>query len=471
MRVLFVNPSQEKVYGKKMKPAYPPLGLLYVGSVLKREGHEIKLVDIDIEDISPDRFNNILEKFSPDVVGVTCTTPTVNDALKWAGAVKRHNENIQVILGGVHPTIAPEEVAGHADVDIVVIGEAEETVKELFRQLSSSYIDLRGVKGISYKSGGRVVTNEPRPFIDDLDSIPFPDRGLLARPGAYLPPDAIKLPVASIMTSRGCPGGCTFCCTKNIFSKRFRARSVKNIMEEINQLVKNEKVKEIHIIDDVFTLDKKRTLEFCGEVKKQGLELDFQFINGLRADFVDEDILKALKSIGVKTVGYGVETGNEEILKNIKKNIPLGITRKAFRLSKKLGFETWAFLIFGLPGETELTIRQTIDFTKELNPDFAKFLILKPYPGSEVFEQLKKKNLILNMNYDFYGVYTGPIHRLPGLEPEKMTYWQKRAFREFYLRPSKILFNLKRIKSWTQFKLLVNDVLFAMYLMFKKDKK
>ena len=473
MNLLLINPSQEKVYGKKMMPAYPPLGLLHIGTVLKNEGHGVRLLDIDTEKIDEKKFENIFRNFNPDAVGITGVTPTFKNALKWARLSKKIR-NVPVIMGGVHATIAPDETIGCDSVDIIVVGEGELTAKELFNRLQSPGSDLGDIKGIYFKRDKAVVANEKRPLIEDLDSIPFPDRAMFKKAHAFMPPDAVHLPVATIMTSRGCPGDCTFCCTKQIFSKKFRTRSTKNMVEEVERLVNKEGIKEIHIADDTFTIIKKRALEFCGEIKKKNLNVGFQFMNGLRADFVDRDILLALRSIGMKTVGFGVESGNKNILKNIKKNIPAHITRKAFRLSRELGFETWAFLVFGLPGETDRTIRETIEFTKELDPDFAKFLILEPYPGSEVHAELKKANLILSTDYDDYGLYTKPVHRLPGLEPEKMVYWQKRAFREFYLRPRKILFHLGRIikiRSWVQLRLLVNDILFAVYCMFKRDEK
>lgn len=473
MKVLLINPSQEKVYGKKMMPSYPPLGLLYIGTVLKNEGHQIRLLDIDTENINENKFNKVFMDFDPDTVGISAVTPTFGNALRWAESSKRIKD-VPVIFGGIHATIVPDQVIKHNSVDIVVLGEGEITVKKLFDELSKSKPKLECIKGIFFKQGNNIIMNERQPMVQNLDSIPFPDRKLLKRSDAFMPPDAMYLPVATIMTSRGCPGNCTFCCTKQIFSKRFRARTAKNIVEEIEQLLSKEGIKEIHIADDTFTVIKKRVLEFCEEIKRKDIKIEFQFMNGLRADFVDRDILNALKSIGMKTVGYGVESGNEKILKNIKKNIPLNITREAFKFSKELGFETWAFLILGLPGETEETIKDTIKFTKEIDPDFAKFFILKPYPGSEIHAELQKNNLILSNNYDDYGLYTRPVHRLPGLEPDRMVYWQKRAFKEFYLRPRKILAHLRRIKkiiSWAQFKLLVNDIIFVIYCMFKGDKK
>lgn len=469
MRILLISPSEEKVYGVKSMPAYPSLGLLYIGTVLQEEGHEIRLLDIDTEKINDRKFCRVFQDFNPDAVGITSVTPTINDALKWA-ALSKTIRDIPVVLGGIHATIAPEEVIRRDCVDIVVAGEGELTAMELFQSLSTGQPGLKDIKGIFYKLEGRMVVNERRPLIEDLDLLPFPDRTLLKRPEAFLPPDATVLPVATIMTTRGCPGNCTFCCTRQIFSRKLRARSVRNMVEEVENLVREGGFKEIHVADDTFTLVKERVLAFCDEIKKRKLKVHFQFMNGLRADFVDREILSALRDTGFTAVGYGVETGNEGLLKNIKKNIPLEVTRNAFRISKELSFETWAFLIFGLPGETEETIKQTIRFTKELDPDFAKFFILKPYPGTEVHAYLEKENLLLSRDYDYYGLYSTPVHKLPGLDPERIVYWQKRAFREFYLRPQKVISHLKRIRSRDQVKLIINDFKFALHCMFKRNK-
>lgn len=467
LRMLLVNPSQRHVYGKKMMPAYPPLGLLYIGTVAEDEGHTVRLVDIDTEEIDGESFRKIFRDFNPDVVGLTGTTPTFPDALRWARVCKKLKKGVRVIAGGVHVTSAFQEVLRENVVDVVVLREGEETIKELLRVITSGK-GLEKIKGIGFKKGRKIVINELRPLIEDMDTLPIPDRTLLVKPDRFSPPDALNLPAVNLMSSRGCPGGCTFCCAKNVFTRRFRFRSVAHMITEIEELVRDG-VREIHIIDDAFTINKQRVLDFCREVKRRKITVSFQLINGVRADFVDRQILRALRSIGVKTIGYGVETGNLDILLKIKKGIPFEKTRRAYRLSKELGFETWAFLIFGLPGETDETARETIEFTKELDPDFAKFLILKPYPGSEVYAQLHGEGLLLSSNYADYGAYASPVHRLPGMTPERMVYWQKQAFKEFYFRPKKIWSHLKRVHSLTQLRLLVNDSLFGLYLMLRKN--
>lgn len=460
MKVLLVNPSQRRVYGSKMKPSYAPLGLLYIAACLEKESHKIEFLDFDNDNLDNDKFKNFVLKFKPEVVGITSTTSTINHAKQLARDVKNIS-NIPVIVGGIHATIAPEDTLKEEFIDFIVIGEGEISAAKLFNELKKKKPNFSKIKGIGYKEKGKIKLTVPQPLIEDMDSLPYPARHLLRN--EYIPPDALDNPVTTIITSRGCPGRCTYCCTKNIFGHKFRFRSVKNVVDEI-ELLLSKGIKEIHIMDDNFTVHKQRVLDFRDEILKRRIKTTFLFANGLRADKIDEEILKALKDIGVLSVGFGVESGNQKILDIIKKDIKLDTVRKAYKLSKRFGFETWGFFIIGLPGENKNTVRDTIEFAKELEPDFAKFLILKPYPGSEVFEQLDKDHLIFNFDYDNYGVYTNPVHNLKELSAEDMINLQKKAFREFYLRPKKITQHLMRIRSITQLKLNMISALF----IFKK---
>lgn len=468
MKILLIQPTQKHVYGVCMNPPYAPLGLLYVGACLKKASHEVDFIDIDIDGLDEEKVVKYINKTKFDIVGFGSLTPTINNVLKISKYIKKKMD-IPIIVGGIHATIAGEELIKEKDIDFVVKGEGEETIIELLEALEGKR-RLLDIKGVYYKDEDSVVFTGDRPLIENLDSIPFPARHLLKRPSPYLPPDALKTPVTSIMTSRGCPGGCTYCCTKQIFGRRMRFRSIKNVVDEIEEAIKNYGFKEIHIMDDCFTVNKERVFEFRDAIKKRGIKTTFVFSNGMRADQVDEDILKVLKELGVLSVGFGVESGNQTILNNIKKGIKLDTIRKAFKLSKKYGFETWGFFMLGLPGETKETIRDTIDFAKELNPDFAKFLILKPYPGSEVFDQLYHERRILDFNYENYGTYAPPVHDLPGLPKEEILRLQKKALKEFYLRPSTIFKTILRMRSLTQIKLNIKSGIFILKSMFKSTR-
>lgn len=465
MRILLINPSQRMVYGIHMLPASPPLGLLQIGAVLEKMGQDVRLIDVDIEGINREKLHSIINDFHPDLVGITSVTATFNQALEVAQEIKNLRD-ISIVLGGIHATVDPAGAIAHPNIDFLIKGEGEITICELVKVLEAGSSHFEDIKSLWYKKDSMVYHNENRELIPDLDSIPYPAFHLLKSLNPYLPADAIKAPVAPIITTRGCPFNCTFCCTKQIFGRKVRARSVKNVVNGIEILVKRYGVREIDIMDDCFTYNKDRVLKFCTEIKRRNYKLAFCFSNGIRADQVDYEMLKALKDIGLRYVMFGVESGDSQILKNIKKGIKLDSIREAFRIAKSLKLETWACFIIGLPGDTDQTIRQSIDFAKELDPDFAKFLILKPFPGTEVFEELRNKGLIINFNYDYFGVYTKPIHHLPGMNGEKMSEWQRKATREFYLRPSKIFKHLlMMLKSWQRVKVSLRGLKLMVKLM------
>jgi len=466
MEILLIQPSQKNVYGIVVKPSYVPLGLLYIGASLEKANHVVDFIDLDIDGFNENKLLGYIDETKPDIIGFGSTTVTINNVLKISKLIKNETD-IPIIVGGIHATIAGEELIKNKNIDYVVVGEGEDSIGELVKALGEEH-KLSEVKGIYYKEKNKVIFTGDRALIKNLDSIPFPARHLLKHPSGYVPPDARKIPVASIMTSRGCAGRCTYCCTKLIFGRKMRFRTIKNVIDEIEGKINNYDIKEIHIMDDCFTINKKRVFEFRDEIKKRGIKSTFVFSNGIRADQVDEDILRALKDIGVSSVGFGVESGNQMILNNIKKGLNLDTIRKAFRLSKKYGFTIWGFFMIGLPGENQKTVRNTVEFAKELDPDFAKFLILKPFPGTEVFDQLQQEGRIFDFNYDNYGTYAGPVHDLPDLPKEEILSLQKKALREFYLRPFHILKTILRMHSFTQLKLNIKSGMFIIKSMFKE---
>ncbi len=451
MKTLLISPSKRIAYGDMDPPDYPPIGLAYIGAVLEKDGHQVHILDMDIEKMDINQLKGFLNEYCPEIVGISCATPLFKTSLLLAKTCKE-NKVPYVAIGGIHPTIKPREVISSEYVDFVIRGEGEITMSELLKKLEEKNKKLGDIDGLTFKEKGKIKNNKNRELINDLDSLPFPARHLFKH-FKYTYPDAMYSPTIPIMTSRGCPGQCTYCQTKQICGLRYRFRSAKNILDEIEHLIEKYKAKEIHIWDDNFTVNKKRVLDFCKEFKERNIDIPISIPQGLRVDQVDEETLKALKEIGVYSLGFGVESGNNEILRIVKKNTNTDQIRKAISLAKKFKFEIWAFFMIGLPGDTEETIRQTIDFAKELDPDLAKFLILKPFPGSEVYKQLDEQGLILEKDYDKYGVYHTPVHKLPTVSPQRMLEIEKKAYREFYFRPKKILQQITRTKSVHRFRL------------------
>ncbi len=453
MRILLINPSQEEVYGKLKAPTHPPMGLAYVGAVLEQHKHQVTILDVDSEGISTDR---IVEKYirpdSFDLVGLIVVTPTFKRAVRMCQAFKEARPSIITVLGGIHPTIQPRSSAEPEHVDFVVKGEGEETARDLVEALEGKGAFAQ-INGLVWKKEGRIIENPPRLLAPDLDLLPFPAWHLFTRL-RYTYPEGIYSPIFPIFTSRGCPANCTYCQTKNIFTRKFRARSAKNVVDEMEWLVKRWKAREIHIWDDNYPTDRRRVLQIRDELKARGLTgLKFAFPNGMRADFVNEETLRAMKEMGIYMIACGVESGNERILEVIEKGAHLDKVRQTYSLAKKVGLETWAFFMLGLPEETPETIQDTIRFAKELDPDIAKFHILQPYPGSKVFYQLEAQGLIRNHDYENYGIHTRPVHRLKELTEDDLLTWQRLAYRQFYLRPRKLWqILIQRSTSWLRLK-------------------
>jgi anaerobic magnesium-protoporphyrin IX monomethyl ester cyclase len=470
MQVLFIVPMPVTVYGFAMRAIYPPIGVLSLSAMLQREGHRPGVMDLWAHHLTDMQLCSRIAELRPDVIGFSCITASINEGVRLAGIVKNRFPSIPIVFGGIHPTIAPQQTIANNSIDFVALGEAEHTIVELVAALSANPQDCENVPGLMLKHNGEIITTAPRQLERDLDSFPFPAFDLLGDLGPYCPPDAARLPALPLMTSRGCPGRCTYCCTKQIFGRVFRARSVENIVREIEQLISRHHAREVHFLDDTITANKNRVLALCKELNRRSFPVRYEVSNGLRADMVDKEILEALKSIGLVNVGFGVESGNEHILEVIKKGIAKDQVRRAVALAKGLGFETWCFFIIGLPQETAETIKDTIDFAIELDPDFAKFLILKPFPGSEVFEELSKEKLIDSFDYTRYGVYTAPVHHLQTLSANDIEAWKRKAYRRFYLRPDKLLSHAWRLKSPTQLFIVLKNTLFILKNMFLANK-
>ncbi len=466
--VCLINPSSRVAYGTMEPPAFPPMGLQYIAAMLEKGGFDVKVIDIDADGLDLEQLGKRLAQIKPFLLGVTCTTPLFKQSLQICRIAKKSCK-AKTCLGGMHPTIKPMEGIKDQYLDFLVFGEGEHTFLEIAQALAAGKKDFSGIKGLVYKKNGKPVKNQVRPLVANLDELPFPARHLF-KMERYTYPDALKSPAISIMTSRGCPGQCTYCCTKCIFGLSYRFRSAGNIIQEIEQIIEQYGAKEIHIWDDNFTVNKKRVMEFCEKVREKGIhkKVLFAIPQGLRIDQVNEEVLRELKSINVYSIGYGVESGDEHILKLCKKNTNPDQARKAIGLSKKLGFDVWAFFMIGLYGDTEETIRKTIDFAKELDPLFAKFPIMHPLPGTEVFDQLEREGLLLEHDYERFGLYGKPVHKLPGVSPERMVELQQQAMKEFYLRPHKIVEQLSRLRSWHRFKLNVSAGIQILKLTFAR---
>ena len=376
MRVLLINPF----YPISETPS-PPLGLAYLAGALTRAGIEVKILDLVVFPYSRAMLQKVLEEFNPRVVGLTAVTMTFDSAMGVVRDVKHLNPDIVTVMGGPHVTFcAPDTLENHPELDVIALGEGEQTLVELSRAIATE-TNWRTVDGISFRLNSEYCTTGRSEPIVDLDSLPEPARELLPL-GRYR---ALGMPI-SLTTSRGCPFKCIFCVGRKMVGAKVRYRSPGNVVDEMEYL-NTLNFHQLNIADDLFTANRKHCLAVCNEILERGL--DVNWTSFARVDTVSEDLLNEMKAAGCSAVSFGVESGNPEILKTIKK----GITRKqvvdAVKMCRNAGVVPYASFILGLPGETPQTIKETMDFGEELKDlglSFG-FHLLAPFPGTEIRDQ------------------------------------------------------------------------------------
>ena len=444
MKILLVNPPQ------RTKCPQPPLGLAMVAAVLEKNGDSVQILDLALLGMSDESLRIRIQQEKPDIVGITAMTPTINSALSVAKRVKEIDRDILVILGGSHATLLPEETLQDSpDIDVIVCGEGEQTTPEVVAALKEDAGSLRQVPGVAYREGNKTRTNPTRPPILDLDSLPFPAFHLLPM-GKYRlhPPFGRKTPIMPIITSRGCPYRCVFC-SKSVFGHRYRSNSAAYVVDQIRFLSEKFGIKEVKFYDDSFTLNRERVVDICALLKEQ--KLDIPWTCETRVNLVDRDLLTTMMDAGCYMIEYGVESGNQQILDNLKKDITLEQAVRTFKWTHEAGIETVAYFMIGSPGETHETIEESIEFAKKLDPDFVQFSVATPYPGTELY-RLSLEEGCMPRQWDKY-VYAdlkpvdNPAFETKNLNKNELRKWNKRAYTSFYLRRSYALKRLARMTT------------------------
>ncbi len=459
-RILLVNPPFEKIYEKTtikgVAPSTPPLGLACIGGGLLENGHKVKLFDFNLD--STDKFINILITFAPDFLGITFVTPLIREAQKISKLAKKINEKIIVVGGGPHCSSFPESSLKEASLDIGVIGEGDFIFNEIVAGKTLSQL-----KGVVYRNEEEILVNERSDFIQDLDSLPFPAYSLYEKEKYKLPPAISKKnPVAWIETSRGCVFGCTYC-NKSSFGKTFRIKSPERVIEEIKR-IKNAGFQEVHILDDGFTTNIKRVKIICDLLIESKMNICWSTLTGIRVDRVDFELLAKMREAGCYRVYFGIESGNQDIINKIKKGIRIEQVINAVTWAKLAKLEVAGYFMIGLPGETEKTMQDTINFAKSLNLDMAKVGITIPLPATEMFYELDKLGRIRTLDWEKFKFYSPPstIYEHQNLSWSTIERYYVKFYREVYLNPQ---FIAKRVKSSIKNKTFIDDI--KMFLQMK----
>ena len=441
MKILLVNPPiphEIELYSTAGIVA-PPMGLTYLAAVLEKYGYHVEILDAPVLSLSHEQIEEEIKKREPDIVGITATTAMINSALQVAKTAKTVLPESIVVLGGIHVTFSYEStMRENPFVDIACIGEGEYTLLELVQTLEKEG-DLKNVKGIVYRKNGELVKNQPRPLIENLDELPFPARHLL--PMHKYKAFGENMILGTILTSRGCPFNCIFCSSSLLFGKKFRARSPKNVVDEVEQFQEAYKTRYVEFVDDTFTFDRKRAEAICKEIIDR--KLDTRWVCSCRVDLIDKELMQTLKKAGCVMIYFGVESGVQRIINLMRKGIKLEQAERVMKWAREVGIETVASFVFGIPGETWEDAMQTIKFAKKLNPDYVQFSIATPFPGTELYQIAKREGLLLTEDWSKYTVLK-PVMRTKELSVEQLQRLIKKAYFSFYLRPSVVFRYLKK---------------------------
>ncbi|OGR47131.1 MAG: hypothetical protein A2X33_02490 [Elusimicrobia bacterium GWA2_51_34] len=408
-------------------------------------GCEVKVIDATVDKLNYAQIEELMRRESPDVVGIQAMTHTLIDALETAKTAKRVNKNIHVCLGGPHISIYPEETLNFPEVDSVVMGEGEYIFADLLRAIIHGK-DLSSVKGIMFKNNGKVISTGSRDLIENLDELPFPARHLTPI-NKYWSILSRFSPVTTIITSRGCPYKCIFCERPHL-GKKFRFRSADNVVNELQAAVESG-IKGFSFYDDTFTLNRNRVHDICDDVIKRKLNISWSI--RARVDSVDEAMLKKLKSAGCSSIHFGVESGNPDILRVLKKDIGLDQIKSAFYWSRKLGIKTLGYFMLGNPTETRDQILETIAFAKKLNPDYIHVSLTTPFPGTQLYRMGFEKGVLKS---DYWKEFACKPDKkfVPKLweesfSEEELQKLLTHAYKSFYSQPRVILRQLLAVRS------------------------
>jgi anaerobic magnesium-protoporphyrin IX monomethyl ester cyclase len=438
--VTLVNPPYPS--GSHQHPPFTPLGLGYLAAVLEKNQYEVDVIDCQALRCSFDEFRSEISKRQPDIVGMTSTTLTYKSALRIAKIVREVCPNCLILLGGPHASFWDDKALQECpSLDIIVRKEGENTLLELVRAVESEN-DYRDLIGITCRKNGEIVKNPDRAYIENLDVLPFPAHHLwpidrLRKYGSVIFP---------VVTSRGCVYWCDFCTAVRMFGRRYRMRSPKNVVDELEFLRHTFGAHMFTFYDDAFTVDQKRAGEICDEIKNRKLKIEWDCET--RVDMVTKDLLANMKQAGCIAVWFGVESGSQPVLDAMRKGISPAQTAKAFKWAKEVGLLTVANVVLGFPGETKETIWETIKFVERLSPNDVGYYIATPYPGTPLYETVKANGRLKVTDFDRYDTAT-PLYEIPGLSAQELRDIREKAFQRFYLRPTYLLSMVGRGRFWS----------------------
>jgi anaerobic magnesium-protoporphyrin IX monomethyl ester cyclase len=439
-RVLLIQPGVDGFWAhdSAYKETLPHIGVAYVAAVLRQAGHVALVIDAIAERLTMRQVVRRVVDFGPDLVGITANTSQILNAATTAKHIRTALPNTVLCIGGYHVTPLPKQTLEEFPIfDVGVFGEGERTILDLVERLDDP--DVHGeVPGLVSRRGEEIVVGPDRETIVDLDSLPFPAYDLMPYDRYFGPWTVRKKRMLNLSTARGCPYTCTFC--QNVGGLQYRRRSVESVGPELTELVDRYHVQMIAITDETFTLNNKRTAALCEEMLRRNIQKKATWFCETRVDAVNPELLKLMKRAGCQTIYYGVESGNQDSLEASQKKISKEQAQQAIRWTREQGIHTHAGFILGHPNDTVSSIRKTVQFAIEVDPDICAFTIMIPYPGTEIrrmAEEGRGGYRLTGKGWENYAK-TGVALELDGVPSATLERLRLEAFMRFYLRPSKV---------------------------------
>lgn len=427
-------------------PPLPPMDLMYMAAVSEEVGLEAKIVDYSLIKDQPaqlQKFKQDLQEFKPDYLVINVASTSLENDLSAFNTAKEILPELITIAKGAHFLTSNTDVLYNCKpLDLIIVGEAEETLKEILEE--KPYPEIRG---LCYRDGFVAKYTGKRPFIEDLDKLPFPARHLVDNK-IFTRPDNNKIQ-AIIKVSRGCPFHCFFCLATPVSGSAVRTRSAENIVEEIRECVEKYGIKNFLFWSDVFNFDREWTMELCQAIVDSGLEITWS--SNTRADTADAEMAELMYKSGCRLVSIGVESGSQYVLDKIGKKITIDDIRNTVKIFKNAKIKTYNYFVIGLPWDDEETIEQTINFAIELDSDFISFYTATPLPGTR-FSKYVNEHRLFEQNDSWQNVYYYPVVKTHFLTKERVFELHKNAVKRFYLRPRFILRSLMNIRSFAEVK-------------------
>lgn len=443
-KILLINPSYSPSYGGAkgaiVNPIHPTLGLATIAATALQRGHKVRILDLSWRAYDYTIVQDEIRAYAPDVVGITATTPLMNQLRDMSVLVKDISRDILLVGGGAHPSALPVETLRELKLDIVFAGEADYSFADIVDGHAPA-----SVGGIYYRQGDEIVATEPRLPIENLDDLPMPAWEL------FPPDDYRKMsrllcrrpPVTMAEFSRGCVFKCDFCASKVTMALGYRKKSPERCAEEVKRM-HSLGFREFLLADDIFTSDQKWASAVCDAIAATGVDMAWSCTNGIRVESADIDLFRSLRRAGCYRVSFGFETGNDAVLKAFGKGGRASIEqgKAAVALARKAGIDTSGFFLLGLSPDTEASMRDTIEFARQLPLDMMKFGVAVAFPGTPMFNSYVDKGLIRSFDWDHYFVYTdAPLFAHEHLTYDTIAQYMKTAYRRAILTNPKFIYH------------------------------